>query len=126
MKETHSNYKVVDIDTNAVVGHIDLDAIDLQVRSAKICRVLVGEYSLRGKGVGVQMVRKILEIGFEQLGLHRIILNVNEYNEAAIRCYEKVGFVKEKYIPNSIKIGNKYWGFERMSILESDWRASGN
>ena len=41
------------------------------------------------------MVQQILIIGFEQLRLHRIELVVFDFNQAAIRCYERVGFRTE-------------------------------
>jgi len=117
-------FKAVEANTNEVVGHIDLDHIDLQNKSARICRVLVGEYSARGRGIGTQMVSRILEIGFEQLGLHRIELAVFDFNEAAIRCYEKCGFVKEGLLRDARRVGSEYWSLYIMSILESEWGRS--
>ncbi len=81
---TRKIFKAIDIGTNQVVGHIDLDKINHRNRCARICRVLVGEPCFRGKGIGTQMVKKILEIGFEHLELHRIELNVYDFNEVAI------------------------------------------
>lgn len=57
-------YKAVDAPTSSVVGHIELDRIDLQNRSATVSRVLVGESAAHGKAPGAQMVRRILEVGF--------------------------------------------------------------
>jgi RimJ/RimL family protein N-acetyltransferase len=118
-------FKAVEANTNGVVGHIDLDNIDLQNKSARICRVLVGEHSARGRGIGTQMVSRVLEIGFEQLGLHRIELAVFDFNEAAIRCYEKCGFVKERLLRDARRVGNEYWSLYIMSILETEWGRSG-
>jgi len=115
-------FKAVETSTNEVVGHIDLDSIDLQNKSARICRVLVGERSARGRGIGTQMVSEIMEIGFEQLGLHRIELAVFDFNEAAIRCYQKCGFVKEGFLRDARRVGDAYWSLYIMSILESEWR----
>ncbi|AKI97653.1 GNAT family N-acetyltransferase [Kosmotoga pacifica] len=116
-------FKAVDINANTVVGHIELNNIDLRNKVARISRVLVGEPSMRGKGVGAQMIRKLLEIGFNQLGLHRIELLVFDFNKAAIRCYEKVGFVKEGLLREARKINDEYQNLYLMSILESEWRA---
>jgi RimJ/RimL family protein N-acetyltransferase len=115
-------FKAIETSTSEVVGHIDLDHIDLQNKSARICRVLVGEHSARGRGIGTQMVSKILEIGFKQLGLHRIELAVFDFNEAAIRCYEKCGFVKEELLRDARRVDNEYWSLYIMGILESGWR----
>lgn len=118
-------FKAVDINTKAVVGHIELNNIDLRNKSAKVCRVLVGEPSLRGRGIGTQMTRKLLDIGFNQLRLHRIDLVVFDFNKAAIRCYEKLGFVKEGHLREVRRIGGEYWSLYQMSILEHEWGSPG-
>jgi RimJ/RimL family protein N-acetyltransferase len=116
-------FKAVNTGTNGVVGHIELDNIDMKNKSATVARVLVGEPSLRGKGIGTQMVRKILEVGFNQLELHRIDLFVFDFNKVAIRCYAKIGFLKEGYLRDARKIGDRYWSPYQMSILQSEWRS---
>lgn len=116
--------KAVHSGTHEVIGHIELDDLDWGNKSGRLCRVLVGDPSLRGKGIGVQMTRKILEVGFNQLGLHRIDLVVFDFNEAALRCYERVGFVKEGRLRDARRIGSEYWSLYQMSILEHEWRPS--
>lgn len=115
-------YKALNVADRRVLGHIELNDIDLKNRAATICRVLLGEPSERGKGIGLQMVRKVLEIGFDQVGLHRIDLLVFDFNLPAVKCYEKAGFVKEGHIRQARKIGNEYWSLYQMSILEPEWR----
>jgi RimJ/RimL family protein N-acetyltransferase len=115
-------YKVLNTADRRVIGHIELNGIDFRNKSATVCRVLVGEPSLRRRGAGLQMVRKVLEIGFDRLGLHRIDLVVFDFNRAAIKCYEKAGFRKEGHIREARKIGNEYWSLYQMSILEHEWR----
>ena len=39
--------------------------------------------------------RLVLQYGFEVVGLHRIDLRVLAYNERAIACYRRCGFVEE-------------------------------
>ena len=117
-------FKAVDTSTQAVLGHIDLDHIDLHNRSARVCRVLVGESSARGRGIGIQMVSSVLAIGFEQLGLHRLELAVFDFNVAAIRCYEKCGFVKEGLRRDVYRLGDEYWSLYVMGILETEWRSA--
>lgn len=116
-------YKAVDTDGNTVVGHIALNSINYRHKFATVSRVLVGEPSARGKGVGEQMMRRVMEIGFDELGLHRLELVVFDFNQAAIRLYEKVGFVREGYIREARRLGNAYWSHYLMSILEQEWRA---
>jgi RimJ/RimL family protein N-acetyltransferase len=122
-KPNRKIFKAVDTKNNAVVAHIELDRIDLKNRSATVARVLVKEPALRGQGIGTEMVRKILAIGFDRLDLHRISIGVFDFKKEAIACYEKVGFVKEGYLRESWRVGDEYWSFYIMSMLESEWKA---
>ena len=65
----------------------------------------------------------VLRVGFEQLGLHRVSLNVFDFNHSAIACYEKVGFCKDGLLRDTVRVGEKYWSHYVMSILEDEWRA---
>src|ERR1700674_5854654 len=79
--------------------------------------------TLVGYGLGKEMIRRVLRIGFEDHGLHRIELAVYSQNEAAIRCYEHVGFKKEGFLRDVTQVGSDYWSEYRMSMLDSEWLA---
>lgn len=111
------------VENGTPIGHIELARIDRRNRSATLARVLVGESSQRGRGVGLQMVRDILRIGFDQVGLHRIDLVVFDFNASAIACYERAGFVREGCLREARRFGDTYWTLVQMSILEEEWRA---
>jgi RimJ/RimL family protein N-acetyltransferase len=114
-------YKVIDTETEEVVGHISLGKIDRKNKSARVGKVLVGESKARSKGIGQQMIKEILKIAFDELHLHRVTLGVFDFNAPAIRCYEKAGFVKEGLHRDTNKIGDEYWSLWEMSILEDEW-----
>ena len=65
----------------------------------------------------------MVDHAFETLGLHRISLNVFEFNERAIRAYRRCGFQIEGRSRESIWRDGRWWDEIAMSILESDWRA---
>lgn len=115
-------YKAIDLNTGIIVGHISLGAIDRVNRSARVGKVLVGSSSDRGKGMGQAMMKAVLKIGFEDLRLHRISLGVFDFNEQAIRSYEKVGFTREGLLRDARKYKECYWNLVEMSILEDEWR----
>jgi RimJ/RimL family protein N-acetyltransferase len=64
----------------------------------------------------------MLRHAFETLGLHRIALYVFEFNERAIRAYQRCGFVVEGRARESIFREGRWWDELAMSVLESDWR----
>jgi RimJ/RimL family protein N-acetyltransferase len=109
----------------SMLGYIELRLTRLGYsnRSAGLSRILVGPSELRGCGLGKEMIRRVLRIGFEDHGLHRIELAVYSQNEAAIRCYEHVGFKKEGFLRDVTRVGSDYWSEYRMRMLDSEWLA---
>ncbi|MGH9125242.1 MAG: GNAT family N-acetyltransferase [Acidimicrobiales bacterium] len=47
-----------------------------------------------GRGFGTEVTNMVVEYAFATLGLQRIDLAVLEFNERAIRCYTRCGFVQ--------------------------------
>ncbi|MCB2409130.1 GNAT family N-acetyltransferase [Hymenobacter lucidus] len=114
-------YKAVDNKTNEVVGHISLGGISRKNRSARISRVLVGSHQERGRGICQGMIKAVLKVGFEQLGLHRIDLGVYDFNKGAIGCYTKAGMMLEGTSRESLYFNGAYWSLTEMSMLEAEW-----
>lgn len=115
-------FKVVETGTGAVIGHVELGTISYANRSATIHRVLLGDPTYRGQGIGLEMVRRIQEIAFGEMGLHRLDLVVFDFNESARRCYEKAGFRVEGHLRECRRVGDEYWSLYWMGILEDEWR----
>ncbi|MET9023494.1 GNAT family protein [Actinopolymorpha sp. NPDC004070] len=82
---------VVDQYNGACVGEVVLNEWDEPNRGCNLRIALVA--AGQGRGLGTEAVRLMVAHGFEQLGLHRISLNVYDFNPRARRAYEKVGFV---------------------------------
>jgi len=106
-----------------VVGHVELNHLDAENGSATLSRVLIGPAAQRGRGRGESMVGAAVDHGFGRLGLHRIDLGVFGFNEAAIRCYERIGFRREGVLRDCRRVGDSYWDLVIMALLEDDWRA---
>lgn len=119
---TNLIYKVIDIESDKTIGHISLGKIDYTNKSARIGKVLVGDTSMRGKGIGELMIKAIVKVGFEDLHLHRLSLGVFDFNKSAIGCYKKVGFQIEGLLRDYRKINDQYWSIYEMSILEEEWQ----
>jgi RimJ/RimL family protein N-acetyltransferase len=58
------------------------------------------------------------------LSLHRVSLNVFDFNVAAIRCYERIGFQREGILRRARKHGDEYWNVCVFSILEHEFIAA--
>lgn len=81
-------------DTGQSVGYVALRGITPESRSGEL-DLVIGERSAWGRGIGTDTTRTMCRYGFSRLGLHRVHLWVFAENAAAIRAYEKAGFVRE-------------------------------
>src|ERR1700722_691477 len=75
----------------------------------------------RDRGLGTEATRMIVGYGFEQLGLHRISLEVYSFNPRARRVYEKVGFVVEGVLRDALRWEDDWVDATVMSILAPEW-----
>lgn len=71
-------------------GTISLKNIDREKHEAEYAIALHPDAI--GRGAAVYASKEILQIGFQQLELKRIYLNVMHENQRAIRLYQKLGF----------------------------------
>ena len=109
-------YKILLSEADEMVGTVELREIDENNKIGRVCRLLVGEELVRGKGIGTLALKEILRIGFEDLELEKITLGVFDFNLGAIKCYENAGFIREKIIENARKATNGYWNLWEIAI----------
>lgn len=81
----------------------------------------LGNENERGKGYGKETMKLLLEYGFNNLKLHRIQLNVLEFNERAIALYEKCGFTKEGIFREFVLRDGKRYNLLLYGMLKSEW-----
>jgi RimJ/RimL family protein N-acetyltransferase len=112
-------YKVVNEGTNEVIGHCELNDINITSKSARVCRVLVGDPENRNKGYCRKMIQKLITIAFNELSLNNLTLKVYEKNEAAVKCYTNCGFEVKGKIHKSMAGPGKYWPAFIMSLTNN-------
>lgn len=110
---------IVDIASGACMGEAVLNEWDPGNQSCSF-RILIGPAG-RGRGLGTEATRLIVQYGFERLGLHRISLEVYSFNPRARRAYEKAGFRAEGVLRESLKYGEEWIDATVMSILAREW-----
>ncbi len=106
-----------------IVGESVINEIDWELRKANY-RVAIFSPACRGKGLGTWMARRACDVAFEQLGLHRLELEVFSFNPRAERAYEKAGFCREGIQREAIWDGERYADIILMAILEDEWRTA--
>lgn len=90
------------------IGSVYLRDIDRVHQKAEF-GIFIGEDIARGKGYGTEATKLLCQYGFKKLGLHKIMLRVFSFNQAAIKAYENAGFKQEAYLKDEIKIGNEFF-----------------
>jgi [ribosomal protein S5]-alanine N-acetyltransferase len=76
---------------------------------------------LRGRGLGRQITRLILDWAFGELGVHRVELEVLAANQRAIRCYLACGFRPEGVRREAELYPDGWQDFIEMAVLASEY-----
>lgn len=111
---------IVDRSTGECVGEAVLNEWDPDNQSCNF-RILIGP-SGQGRGLGTEATRLTVGYGIEELGLHRISLEVFAFNPRARRAYEKAGFVAEGVLRDALHWDGEWVDSIVMSVLAQDWR----
>jgi RimJ/RimL family protein N-acetyltransferase len=90
MRADSVEFAVILLATGQLVGFGGL--FDISRAMTATLFVGIGERDVRSKGLGTEATRLICEYGFFFRNLHGIKVEVNGYNQRAIRVYERLGF----------------------------------
>lgn len=112
------HYAITD-ETDEYLGTISLKNIDNNNKSAEYAIAL--REKARGKGIAVEATRLLLKKGFEDMGLHRIYLTVFADNVAAIKLYERSGFIYEGELREHINRNGEFVSWRIYGILRKEY-----
>lgn len=112
-------------ETDAPIGRIYISRIDNHYDSLDITRIYIAEKQMRGRGLGEDALRTVLDYAFNVCGCERVTLDYFTGNEIASSLYRKVGFVDEGTMRHGGKKDGKYVDLNLMSILKEEYMSSG-
>lgn len=113
------NLVIADSKTLRYLGQCSLMMIDNTARHAELAVVMCP--ACQGQGLGAEGISLMLDFAFRQMNLHRIHLKVRADNAAAIRCYEKCGFVHEGTLRAHAYADGTYKDVLLMGILAEEF-----
>lgn len=90
----HVFLAIVAKDTDIHIGNVKLGPIDWIHRFADI-GLLMGESAYWGRGIATEVIQLVARYAFDQLDLRKVTAGCYSTNVAAIRAFEKAGFVQE-------------------------------
>jgi RimJ/RimL family protein N-acetyltransferase len=79
---------------------------------------------VQGRGLATEGAREMLRLGFEELGLHRIIAESDPRNVASLRVMERLGMRREAHFLENLFLKGEWIGSIIYAMLESEWRAA--
>ena len=106
---------VIDNASGDLVGEVVLNDWDEGNRSCAF-RTLIGKVG-RGRGLGTEATALVVQHGLGSMGLHRITLEVYDFNPRARHVYEKVGFVHEGTGRDALLFDGQWIDVHYMAIL---------
>lgn len=105
-----------------VIGYVLLSWLSERNRQGEFGYVLHPD--LNGQGYATEAAVEMLRIGFDELGLHRIVGRCDARNTGSSRVMQRIGLRKEAHFIEA-EIFKGEWGEElHYAMLESEWRAS--
>ncbi|MGX6427929.1 GNAT family N-acetyltransferase [Levilactobacillus yonginensis] len=107
---------------DGLLGSVVLNNVYFKNRRASM-GIALPVVSDRGQGYGQDAIQTILSFAFNELGLHKVNLEVNANNPLAIHAYEAVGFTREGVNREAIFQDGHWLDLYSYGILASEWRA---
>jgi RimJ/RimL family protein N-acetyltransferase len=110
----------VDLETSRVIGEFMLRVTNTQSRQGEIGWSIHPD--AQGRGLATEGAREMLRLGFDELGLHRIMADCDPRNVASFRVMERLGMRREaQFIENEFLKG-EWIGEIVCAMLEDEWR----
>ena len=76
-----------------------------------------------GRGYGAEATTRIVQIGFEEMRLHKVQLRIAVGNVRSERIAENLGFAFEGTLRDEVKVANTWLDHTVWSLLEDEWWA---
>jgi RimJ/RimL family protein N-acetyltransferase len=111
-------------DTSALIGYAGLSGISATNHSGEYF-IFIGEKAQWGEGVGTEVTKQVLHLGFTHHQLNRIMLTVSELNTGGVKAYTKAGFVVEGRLRQAACRQGVFHDKIVMSVLKAEWQSPG-
>ena len=118
-----NTFAIIDLQTDEMIGTVGLHEVDNINRTATL-GIFIGNKNYWSKGYGTEAIQLILDFGFNYLNLNNIELALMEFNQRALKRYEKCGFKEIGRRRKSKFINGRYYDSILMDILAEEFMGS--
>ena len=112
---------IIENEEGTPIGYTLIKNLDHKNRQAEIGLHLDPDFQSRGYGKDAFLT--LMRFGFHELNLHRLYLEVFDFNEKAVHMYESLGFVTEGRRRETYFTQNAFHDVIQMSMLDHEFAA---
>lgn len=106
--------------TGRLIGHVMLRRSSLEHRQGEVGYVLHPDH--QGRGYATEATALLLRLGFEGLGLHRIVGRLDARNAASAAVLERLGMRQEAHLRENELVKGEWVDELVYAILADEWR----
>ena len=106
--------------TGTVIGHVNLELTSREHRQGEIGYVMHPDH--QGHGYATEAAGVMLRLGFEELGLHRIVGRLDARNAASAAVLERLGMRREAHLRENEHVKGEWVDELVYAILAEEWR----
>lgn len=109
-------------ESGTVVGDVSLRRVSDEVhRQGEVGYVIHPDH--QGRGYATEATAAMIEIGFRDIGMHRIRATADARNAASVRVMEHLGMRREAHFVESEFVKGEWTDEVVYAILATEWRA---
>ncbi|GAB3143495.1 GNAT family protein [Micromonospora sonneratiae] len=109
-------------DAGRVVGQVELVWLSREHRQGELGYVFNPQY--QGKGLATEAAAEMLRLGFEALGLHRIVGRCSAQNSASARLLARLGMRQEAHFVHNVRLKGEWKEELVYAMLQHEWRSN--
>lgn len=104
------------------IGNISVWSVSRMGRAAEIGYWIRTDRA--GSGLATEACQRMLALGFDEMGFHKINLRIASGNRQSERVAEKLGFSRDGILRDELLVRGRWIDHTLFSLLEHEWRAS--
>lgn len=118
LSDGHYGHYIIQNTEGRMLGYIILTGLTNPDKSIEFKRIVIRS---KQKGLGKQAVSLVAGKAFNELGAHRLWLEVLPSNKRARSVYSSCGFINEGIHRESVKMGDAFLTLDVMSMLKHEY-----
>jgi RimJ/RimL family protein N-acetyltransferase len=108
-------------ETGTVIGDVLLVWVSREHRQGEVGYIFHPDHG--GRGYATEAAEVVLRLGFEELGLHRIVGRLDGRNTASARVLERLGLRREAHFVQNELVKGEWTDEVVYAMLRDEWRA---